>query len=148
MEEEIVTLQCIKVKGKLRVRVYNNSNYHPYLNCQFPRNIREENSFYTIQGPLGVRQIKGTYFYSAINTKTIKKIGSTPSEKLNKVYDSGVDECSICLTNEKSIIYVPCGHFCVCSECHTTNPLDKCIMCRGKITSVLSYDDYKKSIAE
>ncbi len=43
---EDVRLRCVKVSGKLRVRIISNG-YNPDANCQFPRKIREEGREYT-----------------------------------------------------------------------------------------------------
>jgi len=39
MSEEVVRLQCVKVNGKLRIRVVS-PGFNLDANCQFPRNIR------------------------------------------------------------------------------------------------------------
>ncbi|XP_063910580.1 E3 ubiquitin-protein ligase LRSAM1-like isoform X2 [Zophobas morio] len=40
-------------------------------------------------------------------------------------------ECVICMDKSCEVIFVPCGHFCCCSECPTT--LTDCPMCRSPI---------------
>lgn len=142
---ETVVLTCIKEKGKLRIRVYNNPNYHPMINCQFPSKIREEGKFYTIDGPLGI-DTKKAIFYRATQKNTIKiydKISdiSDISSNVDKIYDSGSSECALCFNNEKNIIYVPCGHFYVCNQCHEHGKLKMCPICRHDITNILKASD-------
>ena len=37
-------------------------------------------------------------------------------DKCEKKYYT--DVCVICIINEPKLLYVPCGHVCVCNECH------------------------------
>lgn len=46
-------------------------------------------------------------------------------------------ECVVCLTNEKSVILMPCRHMCVCEVCFTH--LDKCPVCRTTYTSHMAF---------
>merc|ERR1712072_374187 len=40
--------------------------------------------------------------------------------------------CVVCLTREKNILSVPCGHIAACATCH--EPLSSCPLCRAGIT--------------
>ena len=47
---------------------------------------------------------------------------STPNPDSDKTIqgvaeDDQGKECLICLSNERNIIIMPCGHLCVCDEC-------------------------------
>lgn len=33
------------------------------------------------------------------------------------VQDDGEKECTVCLTEDKNTVIMPCGHFCICDEC-------------------------------
>lgn len=33
------------------------------------------------------------------------------------VVDDGEKECTVCLTEDKNTVIMPCGHFCICDEC-------------------------------
>lgn len=44
-------------------------------------------------------------------------------------------ECVVCW-NEATYIVIPCGHFCLCTNC-VPKGLDKCPICRGAITQVV-----------
>ena len=124
-EVEIVTLKCIKEHGKLRIKVHNNPMYHPEVNCQFPRNLREEGQYFTIEGPLGIANTRGTIFYRASKKKTIKVVSSDEGvtdliqnfDTTHIHQDEGYNDCVICMDREKTIIFTPCGHYYVCQEC-------------------------------
>lgn len=45
---------------------------------------------------------------------------------------SKTSDCSICLSTTANVVFVPCGHMCVCSSC--SKAVDKCPMCRSTIT--------------
>ncbi|XP_017780178.1 PREDICTED: E3 ubiquitin-protein ligase LRSAM1-like isoform X1 [Nicrophorus vespilloides] len=47
-------------------------------------------------------------------------------------------ECVVCLDNKCEIIYVPCGHFCCCTDCSL--PLNECPMCRAAIEKKIRVD--------
>lgn len=47
--------------------------------------------------------------------------------------DEDSTDCSICMTDPKNIIFMPCRHICVCSEC--MKQLDKCPICRAEVKS-------------
>ena len=71
------------------------------------------------------------------------------TEELDELYDEGYDEdrplvpiietpfisdnCSICLTAKPNIIFFPCLHQSVCSQCEEVGKLLKCSVCREKI---------------
>ena len=152
---EIVTLKCEKVNGKLRIRVYNNPNYHPNVNCQFPREIRREGQYYSIEGPLGVAQTNNSMFYRAMNKSTIKNITKETADQLtansqssncvqnnkpNNIYSSDSEECVVCLENKKNVIFSPCGHYYCCDECYNNLPTKKCPICRTQIAGVFYPD--------
>ena len=43
-------------------------------------------------------------------------------------------QCVVCMTNERSMVCVPCGHRCLCDACgkHEVTG-DKCPMCRKQV---------------
>ena len=49
--------------------------------------------------------------------------------------DDDDDVCCICLTNESSVILLPCNHRCLCIDCANKqgNKLKKCPICRQDI---------------
>eukprot|EP00475_Leptophrys_vorax_P032730 TRINITY_DN5089_c0_g1_i1.p1 TRINITY_DN5089_c0_g1~~TRINITY_DN5089_c0_g1_i1.p1 ORF type:complete len:528 (-),score=144.65 TRINITY_DN5089_c0_g1_i1:34-1617(-) len=48
------------------------------------------------------------------------------------------DDCSICLTEVKNVILLPCRHCCVCHLCF--EKIDKCPVCRSQFTSFIRYE--------
>ena len=42
--------------------------------------------------------------------------------------------CVVCQTEAKSVLLMPCRHMCLCKECSRNNAMDKCPLCRVKIT--------------
>jgi len=45
--------------------------------------------------------------------------------------------CCICRERLKSILLLPCRHFCLCSECSDARPLTHCPVCRTSLTEKL-----------
>nr|CCA25731.1 conserved hypothetical protein [Albugo laibachii Nc14] len=48
-----------------------------------------------------------------------------------------IKACVICLTNEKSILCLPCRHLCLCERCSCREEVTKCPMCRLEIEEKL-----------
>ena len=48
-------------------------------------------------------------------------------------------ECVVCLDGRVQYAVVPCGHYCVCAECHVG--LTMCPICRGPVKSTLEIFD-------
>jgi len=57
---------------------------------------------------------------------------------LERIYDSGEPECVVCLEEPKTLVMVPCGHYCLCSNCKTK--IFKCPLCRQVITLAVTTD--------
>ena len=151
----MIILYCVKVGGKLRIKfhsfidrenkvfknVYNN-NY----NCTFPKDIREVGRYYKVPDAdirLANRQNSRPY-YSVKRSNVIVMTEEEKAAFLNspikptsisdiKVFDA--EECVICLSGASAIVFVPCGHQCVCSLCNDTLKKTKycCPVCREKI---------------
>jgi hypothetical protein len=52
--------------------------------------------------------------------------------------DCKEDECSLCLTNCKTVALVPCGHMCYCVACCRDSQISEtCPMCRQTATSAM-----------
>ena len=134
-----IKLHCVSEKGKLRIKfdsftdengksytnVYNNA-----YNCQFPREIRKEGTYYEIPADdLILSTMKTAPFYR-IKKDHIKII---EEKKPEKIYD--VVDCIICLSNPTSQILSPCGHLCLCDTCYMDHgkQLKLCPLCRKKI---------------
>lgn len=135
-QENKVKLMCVKEGGKLRVRI-TSEGYLNTANCQFPRNIRVEGREYEVP-PSAITLRKGPrgkYFYRVDG----KKVGTPTAEvvKPEKVFGDDEDPvCIICMDAPKTLVLVPCGHYCVCIEC--VEPLKKkCPLCRSNFTSFI-----------
>lgn len=46
-----------------------------------------------------------------------------------------VKECLVCLTSERSIVFLPCKHCVTCTSCGLS--VDSCVYCRAPITSMI-----------
>ena len=75
-----------------------------------------------------------------------RKEGSAPKDGAADSKESGNSDksnivrdkepwCCICLTNDKSVLLLPCRHLCVCPDCGLNENalLDKCPICRSSI---------------
>jgi len=54
-----------------------------------------------------------------------------------KIFD--IAECVVCLSVSSSIIFIPCAHMCVCSDCYDGIKKTKncCPLCRRNITKTI-----------
>ena len=149
-----VLLQCIKEKSKLRVKMISSAPFIKGINCQFPKNIRQEGMYYVVKSE-GVK-LKGK-FYSAMQKGVIvcqtfeieevkKYIDTLISESHNvipeKIFGDDDDtECVICMCNEKDSVFSPCGHYITCEEC--SKQCKECPFCRAKIIVILKRMEIK-----
>ena len=44
------------------------------------------------------------------------------------------DACMICCTEKKCMVFIPCGHLCMCDNCSDKYTDDKCIVCRKEFS--------------
>lgn len=141
---EYVILECVKIGSKLRVRI-KTPGYYNEANCQFPKNLREIGTKYTV-APSEIRLIttRGKYFYSIKKVLKIYKPGEVieqPKIDLSKITlyeDKNDEDCVICMCEKKNCVILPCGHFYTCMGC--SEKVDKCPMCRVKITLKINKD--------
>lgn len=159
----MIILECIKEKNKLRIRfnsfideegkVFTNV-YNNLYNCQFPKNIRENGKFYEINDNDMIIVDSNTPFYKIkknnirILTDEESKKYQTNSQNKNKeeildisnlkIFD--IAECVVCLSIPSSIIFIPCAHMCVCTECYQGIKKTKncCPLCRRNITKIIT----------
>ena len=145
---EYVLLQCVKEKGKLRVKMISSQPFIKGINCQFPRNIREEGMYYVLKSS-SISLKKN--FYSAMQKDSIvcktfdlneiKKyiqgiLGTGEKIKPAVIYGDDEDtECVICLYDTKSIVFSPCGHYITCAGC--AGSCKKCPLCNANIVCKL-----------
>ncbi|GMF31539.1 unnamed protein product [Phytophthora lilii] len=78
---------------------------------------------------------------------TLSHVRSAKEEKaleMQKKLDRQVEEqnelklCVICLSNEKSILCLPCRHLCLCKTCSSREEVTKCPICRLEIDEMLA----------
>lgn len=131
-----VLLKCIKIGGKLRIRIISH-NYFNDHNCQFPRAIRLENALYEVPAVdvTLVTQSRNRAFYrikrANIRIVTDESHTSTLSRNFKIFQDYDENDCAICLTERKHYVFGPCGHFYVCQTC--AEQLKLCPICRANI---------------
>ena len=151
---DYVLLQCKKVGGKLKVKMMSSQPFIKGFNCQFPKDIRQENMYYIVKSS-SIR-LKGT-FYSAmvkdivvcktLDFEEIKKYINSLSLEDKKIKpttifgDDDNSECVICISEIKDTIFSPCGHYMTCKTC--ASQCKKCPICRGDIICLLSIKEMK-----
>ena len=143
MAENIPTcirLKCIKVGGKLRIRIVT-SGYYNNANCQFPRDLRVEGRLYDVDASAINLVTRATNYYSITYKPAIKVLSDTDALAVilaeTKVFeDDASDDCAICMSNEKCMVIVPCGHYYTCAEC--TKQITKCPICRRGFTKTIN----------
>ncbi|KAG7378474.1 hypothetical protein PHYPSEUDO_010071 [Phytophthora pseudosyringae] len=78
---------------------------------------------------------------------TLSHVRSAKEEKaleMQKKLDRQVEEqnelklCVICLSNEKTILCLPCRHLCLCKTCSRREEVAKCPICRLEIEEMLA----------
>ena len=160
--------QCVSEGRKLRVKIVT-AGYHRGANVQFPRDLRVDGArFYAPASAVSfARGPSGTVFYR-VNKKVIKPFvagagaagaravagASTdpvPAEAKDysdvRVFevDDTTTDCSICMCAEKCLVFVPCGHYCTCTECYEEmaklKKQPQCPICRTVITDVVNHAD-------
>lgn len=144
MDDEVI-FKCVSENRRLRVRIISNG-YNSEANCQFPRAIRREGAYYKAprtavnfsRGP------RGKFFYR-VTASLVRQLSEAPTEeekeiKINNIYDSGEEDCCICMVEVKSVVFSPCGHYTSCYEC-ATKLQSKCPICRGNIEVIVKRED-------
>lgn len=150
-----VDLVCVKSDGKLRVRI-TTPGYFTNANCQFPRDLRIESRKFKVPEAYVRLIAKGTkYYYSVSKRDQIQVIDDNITlaqfampqlampqlampQPAHIFEDDSTPECNICMVEEKTQVFVPCGHYYTCGEC--SKKLRECPMCRESIKSCISRD--------
>lgn len=72
----------------------------------------------------------------------IKKLKNEIKDKEEKLEELD-NKCSVCFTNKSNIIFIPCGHLCICDDCvyneYTQKYISSCPMCRSNGIRYLVY---------
>lgn len=141
--ENYIDLVCVKEQNKLRVKI-TTPGYLNTANVQFPRDLRIEGRKFRVPSYyVTLNTMRGKYFYSVKRRDEISIIEQNDTKPIDTknvtVYeDTEMSECAICFTNEKAIVFVPCGHYYTCGDC--SNKVNSCPICRVKITGRISRD--------
>lgn len=140
-----VLFKCINESGRLRVRIVTNG-YLSNANCQFPSAIRQPGRYFTCDTrDVSLVESRSKYFYR-VRKGGIKIVNPsevdvhTQIQLPEKVFDTGDLDCSICISEPKTLIFVPCGHFCSCNTC-SSKIKNKCPICRSDIACMISPDE-------
>jgi len=143
-----------------RYNIYHKKEYDKLIKISQDNNfsteeITELKEFFNYQGflnqtPIGnsdsINVIKFREFieiYKKYHFNSDKKIIKVKNKKLetkNKKLKDEDNLCLICITNEKNMAFIPCGHLCICEECSKKYKEDKCIICRKEFS--ISYKIY------
>jgi hypothetical protein len=80
---------------------------------------------------------KELYGNDELKEKILQKLIETFDLQLEKEEkkNNNRKKCVICLSRSVDCIYIPCGHYCVCSICNLTLEIksdNKCPICRSK----------------
>ena len=70
-----------------------------------------------------------------VQNETLQAHAKNLEAKSKIVEDSQV--CKICMENEISFVFIPCGHLITCENCALSENLKNCPMCRKQITTHL-----------
>ncbi len=143
-EAEFVYLTCVKVQGKLRVRI-TTPGYLTTANCQFPRDLRVEGRNFRVK-PSAVKLMsaRNKYYYCIKNAKDIEvvqpaNLPKQPPPKLKVYQDTEQEECLICYDSAKEAVFNPCGHFYTCHACSAR--CKTCPVCRHPVLSVIDKNE-------
>lgn len=143
---EYVLLQCVKKGSKLKVQMVSSAPFTKGVNCQFPRDIRNEGMYYVVRSD--AVKLRST-FYSVMqrdaivcmtyNMEEIKNYINALGETVKPAVIYGDDdglECVICLSQQKEAVFAPCGHYMTCQDC--ARQCKTCPICRSPIRGILN----------
>jgi len=96
------------------------------------KNYENKNEGYRIKAKIGGKDFTCHYILDDF------QIISSKLQKLkNQESESDERSCVVCLDNEAEYAFVPCGHLCICSECHNAGGIHRCPLCRGISNNVI-----------
>jgi hypothetical protein len=79
-----------------------------------------------------ILRIKEKYENNGINKEPIKQNNEiNESIKQNNEIKKDFSLCTICMNNQKNILFLPCKHCCSCKEC--SEQIKECCICREQI---------------
>jgi len=71
----------------------------------------------------------------------IKKLKNEIKDKEERIEELD-KKCSVCFTNKSNIIFIPCGHLCICNDCNNRCAqynMSFCPICRSNGTRYVVY---------
>ena len=93
----------------------------------FNFSIKKNKNNYTFSSSLPEEYFKVflevAHFYEPMKIKTYE-LEQCPT----KAYK--LDQCVICLDKKPNILYKPCMHYCICSQCESKEKFENCPYCR------------------
>ena len=111
----------------------NNINFlNPVNNGRQSNNVNINNYLSKVNGVFEffVNPLKKTI----LNLKDeIKKLKNEINEKEEKIEELD-NKCSVCFTNKSNIVFIPCGHLCMCNICNNRyiqHNMSFCPICRS-----------------
>lgn len=126
--------------------ITNSINFSNPINDDTLRNNTQRNNA-NINNYLS--QVNGLFeFFVNPLKKTIKNLNDEKLKLKNEIKekDDKIEEldkkCSVCFTNKSNIIYIPCGHLCMCNECNNKCAdynMSFCPICRNNGTRYVVY---------
>jgi hypothetical protein len=126
----LVGLVCLKVGGKLRVRI-TSAGYYNDANCSFPRALRAEGMRYAVRPDcIKLVQSGATKAFYSVNKHGVTPLDPTTAHIGNVYEDASSEECCVCLCDAKDTVF-NCGHFYTCRPCSMR--LSNCPICRTPI---------------
>lgn len=115
----------------------------PISMSQKPNDLAKAGYFYTGRGDIIKCFHCGTLLRNLLPTDNVMQLHKSLFENCEflQMYSDGDEEekenslCKICMTNELSILFLPCKHLVCCKNCSVT--LNHCCICRRVITGYL-----------
>ena len=89
-----------------------------------------------------VEPLRKTIYYLREEIKKLKIKIEDKEKKIKEKEDELDKKCSVCLTNKSNIIFIPCGHLCMCNDCDSKFSrfnISFCPMCRSNGTRHVVY---------
>ena len=71
------------------------------------------------------------------NSKKEKEVKEKEPEEKDLKSEDKICECSVCMDNSSNMVFVPCGHICICEGCSKNLQTKKCVICNMEYTSII-----------
>ncbi len=97
--------------------------------------LKDHKSLYFTKDQIKIPEKKGIF---KLNSKIIQKSNKPSNKKSNKKdqEDDESNECVICLESLAIMAIIPCGHKCLCENCHSKMFNLSCPICRKSIEKI------------